>query len=247
MRTVRMFLEQSLDAGNELELGSDESHYLKNVLRLERGAALCLFNGDGREFDAEVIETGRRSMRIQVGEERLKATPGVALQISLGLGLSRGERMDWGIQKATELGVTSITPLLLERCNARVDDKRKDNRLRHWRQVIISACEQSGRCTLPTIEEPLPLDAWLADRPEQVRLVLDPHTDAPLRSLAEAPSSVALLVGPEGGLADEEVSQCLTAGFKRWQLGPRILRTETAPAAAMAILQYQWGDMRSAD
>jgi len=242
MRTIRVFLNAALQTGLELELGGDEAHYLRNVLRIDRGTSLQVFNGDGNEYTADVIEAAKRRFLIGVREALPEDDATSPLSISLGLGLSRGERMDWAIQKATELGVSEITPLLLERCNAKLDEKRAENRIRHWQQIMISACEQSGRRTLVTINEPQPLAQWIDTNQSVLRLVLDPHNNEPLAQ-AEAPNSVALLIGPEGGLTDGEVNVALDHGFRRWRLGPRVLRTETAPAAAIAILQYQWGDL----
>lgn len=240
MRAPRLFVEAALATGAAIELKDEALHYARNVLRLEAGAPLLLFNGEGSEFAATVTVAGKRSLTLGVGADT-GAARDTALAVHLGIGLARGERMDWVVQKCTELGVATITPLLLARCNAKFDHGRGDNRLRHWRQVAISACEQCGRNRLPLIEEPLVLERWLATRTEAPGFVL--HTaDSHALARGEAPAAVRLLVGPEGGLDGNEFAQALAAGFTPWSLGPRVLRTETAPVAALAILQYVWGD-----
>ena len=164
------------------------------------------------------------------------------LTIELGQVMSRGERMDYAVQKATELGVTRIVPLFSERCEVKLSSERQDKRQQHWQQVAISACEQSGRSRVPEIAQPQPLSQWLTQCHSALKLVLHPDAAMPLAQ-RQAPASVALLIGPEGGLGDQEIAQARAAGFDSLQLGPRVLRTETAPVAALAVLQYLWGDL----
>jgi 16S rRNA (uracil1498-N3)-methyltransferase len=240
MRAPRLFVEAALAPGAGVELRDEALHYARNVLRLEAGAPLLLFNGGGGEFAARVIAVDKRALRLEV-ERATGAERDAALPVHLGIGLARGERMDWVVQKCTELGVATITPLTLARCNAKLDPSRGDNRLRHWRQVAISACEQCGRNRLPLLEEPVSLDCWLDRRPEAHGLVLH-TTDSGALAGGAAPPAVRLLVGPEGGLEPQEFARAVAAGFTPWSLGPRVLRTETAPVAALAILQYVWGD-----
>ena len=241
MRAPRLFVETALATGAAIELKDEALHYARNVLRLDVGAPLLLFTGEGPEFEAAVTAAGKRSLTLAVGIATGAARE-ATLAVHLGIGLARGERMDWVVQKCTELGVASITPLLLARCNAKFDQGRGDNRLRHWRQVAISACEQCGRNRLPLIAEPVTLDHWLATRTEAPGFVL--HTcDSHALAGGDVPAAVRLLVGPEGGLDSNEFAQARAAGFTPWSLGPRVLRTETAPVAALAILQYVWGDL----
>ncbi len=240
MRAPRLFVETALATGAAIELKDETLHYARNVLRLDVGAPLLLFNGEGPQFEATVTAAGKRSLTLAVGADT-GAARDTALPVHLGIGLARGERMDWVVQKCTELGVATITPLALARCNAKFDQDRGDNRLRHWRQVAISACEQCGRNRLPLIEEPMPLERWLAMRTGAPGLVLHTAESNPL-ARGDAPAQLRLLVGPEGGLEDNEFAQARAAGFTPWSLGPRVLRTETAPVAALAILQYVWGD-----
>ena len=156
--------------------------------------------------------------------------------------LSKGDRFDWAIQKATELGVSAISPLYSARVDFTVPPERLARRLAHWQQIVSSACEQSGRVRIPTVNAPTSLTSWVSEAVADVKLVLhcDVHS-APL--LAAKPQSVALLIGPEGGLTDEEVAAAEQHHFQPWQLGPRILRTETAPVVALSVIGAQWGDM----
>jgi 16S rRNA (uracil1498-N3)-methyltransferase len=151
--------------------------------------------------------------------------------------------MDYALQKATELGVASVTPLLLSRCNARLSEERSESRMRHWRQVIVSACEQSGRSRVPELGVTSGLDAWLGERSELPALVLHTRDAVTLDTLDPEPRGIRVLIGPEGGLDDMEFAAARAAGFRPWSLGPRVLRAETAPVAALAILQHRWGDL----
>ena len=166
-----------------------------------------------------------------------------SLTLTLGLAISRGDRMDYAIQKSTELGVTAVVPLLTERTEVRLKGERQAKKLRHWRQIAISACEQCGRNRLPTIHDIQPLSGWLGTVPDGSRLLLHPRAQYGIGDV-EAPAAAVLLVGPEGGFSDREVDAATAAGFRPFALGPRVLRTETAPVAALAILQYCWGDLQ---
>lgn len=238
MRLSRFFVDQPLSLGQH-DLPEAQAHYIGRVLRHATGDAVQLFDGSGREYLGELVEVGKRNVRVEL-REQFAGQPDSPLRIHLGQGLSRGERMDWAIQKATELGVAEITPIVSERCEVRLKDERADKRLQHWRQVAISACEQCGRSSLPLIHPPLALEDWLRGRDDDLRLVLHPVA-ASLASHAP-PSRLAFLVGPEGGLSDAEVEQAQAAGFHSARLGPRVLRTETAPVVALAVAQQLWGD-----
>ncbi len=238
MRLSRFFIDAPLSLGQH-ELPEAQAHYIARVLRLAAGDAVQLFDGSGHEYRGTLLEAGKKRVTVELVE----ALPGQAespLRIHLGQGLSRGERMDWAIQKATELGVSEITPLFSERCEVRLSDERGDKRLAHWRQVAISACEQCGRSVLPTLHPPLALADWLAQTAAELRLVLHPVAE-PLTSHAR-PASLAFLIGPEGGLSDAEVAQAQRAGYQAARLGPRVLRTETAPVVALSVAQQLWGD-----
>jgi 16S rRNA (uracil1498-N3)-methyltransferase len=239
MRLSRFFIDAPLAIGNH-QLPEAQAHYISRVLRLGTGAAVQLFDGSGVEYLGQISEAGKKQVRVEL-HEQISGMPESPLRIHLGQGLSRGERMDWAIQKATELGVSEITPIVSERCEVRLNDERADKRMSHWRQIAISACEQSGRSQLPLIHPPLILDRWLQQCSAELRLVLHPQADA--LSSHEKPNSLAFLIGPEGGLSDNEIASAQAAGFQAARLGPRVLRTETAPVAALALAQFLWGDL----
>ena len=238
MRLSRFFIDAPLSLGQH-ELPEAQAHYIGRVLRHAAGDAVQLFDGSGQEYLGELIEVGKKAVRVEL-REQLAGQAESPLRIHLGQGLSRGERMDWAIQKATELGVSEITPIVSERCEVRLKDERADKRLAHWRQVAISACEQCGRSVLPVIHAPITLAEWQAHVQAELKLVLHPVA-APLESHTR-PHSLAFLIGPEGGLSETEVEQAKAAGFHAARLGPRVLRTETAPVVALAVAQQLWGD-----
>ena len=237
MRLSRIFVDTPLTPGL-LQLPEQQAHYLTRVLRLSQGDPVQLFDGSGQEYFGQLIEVSKKQTRVELTEQR----PGLAespLKVHLGQVLSKGERFDWALQKATELGVTQITPLFSERCEVRLATERSEKRLAHWRQVVISACEQCGRSKIPQVAPPMPLKDW-QQLDCQLKLVLSPTANA----LGEQPRphSLALLIGPEGGLTDAEVAAAQTSGFIALGLGPRVLRTETAPLVALSVAQYLWGD-----
>ncbi|MDH0142627.1 16S rRNA (uracil(1498)-N(3))-methyltransferase [Aquipseudomonas alcaligenes] len=238
MRLSRFFIDAPLSLGQH-ELPEAQAHYISRVLRHATGDAVQLFDGSGQEYLGELIEVGKKAVRVEL-REQLAGQAESPLRIHLGQGLSRGERMDWAIQKATELGVSEITPIVSERCEVRLKDERADKRLAHWRQVAISACEQCGRSVLPVIHAPVSLAKWQGHVQAELKLVLHPVA-APLESHAR-PHSLAFLIGPEGGLSEAEVELAKAAGFHAARLGPRVLRTETAPVVALAVAQQLWGD-----
>ena len=238
MRLSRFFIDAPLSLG-EHPLPEAQAHYIGRVLRMAEGDALQVFDGSGMEFRGTLLEVGKKRVTVRL-DERFAGQVESPLQIHLGQGLSRGERMDWAIQKATELGVSEITPIFSERCEVRLKDERADKRLMHWRQVAISACEQCGRSRVPVIHPPLLLADWIKQTQAELKLVLHPVAE-PLVSHAK-PASLAFLIGPEGGLSDAEVEQAHGAGFLPARLGPRVLRTETAPVVALAVAQQLWGD-----
>ncbi len=243
MRLSRIHTPQTLTAGATLQLAEEAAHYVGKVLRLRSGDMLTLFNGHDGEHLAEVVGVDKKSVTVRlVNTVQNRADP--VLPIHLGLGLSRGERMDYAIQKATEAGVSSIIPLLTERCEVKLKGERVDNRLSHWTRIAISACEQSGRCVVPVVETPLPLSEWLVRTRVGVSFVLDHHGPLGFPGTSN-PEAVTLLIGPEGGLSDEEVTAAQGHGFQAVRLGPRVLRTETAPVIAIAIAQQLWGDYRA--
>ena len=242
MRISRFFLPQPLNSGATIHLEEESAHYVRTVLRLKKGADLIVFNGEGGEYPATLLEAHKEAVSVQLGEFNPRETES-PLIISLGLGISRSERMDLAIQKAVELGVSSITPLLAERCVVQLDDPaRKGQRLRHWRKVVQGACEQCGRNRPPPIFEPVKLEDWVTCQ-TGLRLFLDPGGTKTLRELPQPEGAVCLLTGPEGGFSGHERKTALAAGFIALRLGPRVLRTETAALAAVSAIQTLWGDL----
>ncbi|MCD5971312.1 16S rRNA (uracil(1498)-N(3))-methyltransferase [Pseudomonas quasicaspiana] len=238
MRLSRFFIDATLSLG-EHELPEAQAHYIGRVLRMAEGDALQVFDGSGQEFRGTLLEVGKKRVRVNL-DETFPGQTESPLRIHLGQGLSRGERMDWAIQKATELGVTEITPIVSERCEVRLKDERAEKRQAHWQQIAISACEQCGRSVVPVIHPPMPLAEWLKRSDAELKLVLHPVAE-PLTS-HNKPTTLAFLIGPEGGLNDAEVDQAQDAGFHAARLGPRVLRTETAPVVALSVAQQLWGD-----
>ncbi len=242
MRNRRIYTDQALDSGDNIQLDAGPSRHLVSVLRLKAGSPLTLFNGLGGEFAATLLTASHKGCQVAVGEFADTETES-PLNIHLGIGISRGERMDWVVQKATELGVQQITPLYTERTEVKLKGEREAKKLRHWQLVSISACEQSGRNRLPVISTPQTFAQWTTTVAGDRKFVLH-HRASPLCAGNSAPpASAVLLVGPEGGLTEDEILSAEAADFQPLKLGPRVLRTETAPLAAISILQARWGDM----
>jgi 16S rRNA (uracil1498-N3)-methyltransferase len=244
MRIPRIYTDQPLRAGIEVLLPEQAGEHVARVLRLERGHPLILFNGDGHEYDATLASLAKRAVTAEVARARVVDRES-KLEITLAQSIARGEKMDWILQKATELGVARIVPLVTERTEVKLDEERAERRLAHWRSVVAGACEQSGRTRLPEIRAPLRLDLWLGDLGSDaaLRLALLPEGSADLRQFPHAENGALLCVGPEGGFSDNDVAQLKQARFHGLRLGPRILRTETAGIAAMAALQALFGDL----
>lgn len=241
MRIPRIHHPGPLPAGRRLELEPTAANHVTRVLRLRPGSPLVLFDGAGNEFDATLEEAHRRAVVVSVGAARA-AIAESPLKVTLAQGISRGERMDYTIQKAVELGVERIVPVVTERTVVSLSDERADKRLQHWHGVLVAACEQSGRAHLPRLSPIVTLERWLEAGPDGLGLVLDPRAADGVDAL-ERPAAVTLLIGPEGGLADHERADAYARGYRGARLGPRILRTETAALAALAVLQYRWGDL----
>lgn len=238
MSLPRFFVAAPLALGLH-DLPEAQAHYLSRVLRLNVGAKVQLFDGSGQEYRGELTGVTKKTVQVSL-QECLEGLPESSLPIHLGQGLSRGERMDWAIQKATELGVAEITPLFTERCEVRLNDERAQKRLEHWQHIAISACEQCGRSKVPVIHPPQSVKDWQTDVKADLKLLLHPVAQ-PLTEHA-TPSTLAFLIGPEGGLTEDEVTQASQSGFQPARLGPRVLRTETAPVVALSVAQQLWGD-----
>lgn len=225
-----------------IELEADAANHVGRVLRMNTGQQLELFNGDGSNYAATIIESSKRSVTVQIDHIEANASES-AVHIHLAQGISRGDRMDFVLQKSVELGVTEITPLFTERCGVKLNGERLLKKQQQWQKIVIAACEQSGRSKVPTVHTPVSFNQWLTQLPEGLRLTLDPYAEKPLRDLAEHPEKLTLFIGPEGGLSDQEVTSASEHGFLPVRLGPRILRTETAALTALSIIQYQFGDL----
>lgn len=241
MRIPRIYTPQVLVSGQTLQLDEGPSHHIGKVLRMQPGRELVLFNGDGGEYTATITEVGKRQVAVNISGFSAgdRESP---LHIELAIGISRGERMDWVLQKATELGVSKITPLFTERTEVKLKGDRQDKKSDHWQQIVISACEQCQRNRLPAISAPLSLQEFLPAVIAEHKYVLHHRTEKSLAS-QQPPASICLLIGPEGGLSELEIQQAEAAGFNALALGPRVFRTETAPIAAISVLQYLWGDL----
>ncbi len=240
MRLSRFYVSGELNIGSELQLSTEVSGHIHRVLRLKVDKEIQLFNGDGNNYQANIVHTGKTvSVNIHSSTSGDKES---TLAIHLGQAISRGERMDFTLQKAVELGVTAITPLISERVQFRFDDKRIKRKMSHWQKIIESACEQSGRTQVPQLNLPVELQLWLTLNDEP-GLLFEPNATTRLVEI-EPSSAIRLLVGPEGGLSDKEIQTTLeNTSFKAVNLGPRILRTETAALSAISILQATFGDI----
>lgn len=243
MRIPRIYLPQYLETGITVEMDSRSLRHVVQVLRLKTNDSLILFNGEGGEYEASLTFTDKRRATAEVGVFR-DINRESSLGTHLGLGISKGERMDFALQKAVELGVTQITPLYTAHCVVQLNGSREQKRYDHWHAVLISACEQCGRNTLPVLHTPSAFSHWIQQTVTRTKLIFDPVSNACLSDLKPDKHDVVLCIGPEGGFSSDEVTQALATGFNGISLGPRILRTETAALAAVTAIQSLWGDLR---
>ena len=243
MPLKRLYVTEKLTAGAQLRLGGQAERYLGRVLRLRAGDTVHVFNGHDGEWSATIDRFARERVTLLV-QDAVENAAESRLEIHLAQGISRGERMDFVVQKATELGVRRITPVLTDYGVVRLDGKRAEKRQLHWQRVAESACEQSGRTSPPHIDAPQPLNDWLGTPRVSgfTDLILMPAAGRSLTSVEAPQSALCLLIGPEGGFSEREYDDAGLAGFAPGTLGPRILRTETAAIAALATAQGLWGD-----
>jgi len=250
MRVPRVYIDQALQSGAELALDKSAAHYLVSVLRLRANDALIVFNGSGGEYSAVLQSATNKQASIIIGDHSAGVNPS-PVRVVLAIGLSRGERMDWVIQKAVELGVNEIVPLFSERCEVKLKGERALKKRGHWQQIAISACEQSQRNDVPEIKPAQPLSEFLAASAAPahsgLKLILDPRAEQSLSSTllkqGSSAKTIVLFSGPEGGFSDGEIELARQKGVVSAGLGPRVLRTETAPLAALSIVQALLGDM----
>jgi 16S rRNA (uracil1498-N3)-methyltransferase len=240
MRISRLYTPAILNIGQKIELKEDNAHYVRTVLRLKKDQSITLFNGLGAEFQCTFSEVSRKRVEVAI-VEKIVRTVESPLHITLGLGISRGDRMDWSVQKAVELGVNDVTPLITERCVVKFKADKKQQRLVHWKNIIQHATEQSGRTILPSLNEIAEIDNWM-QKQNGLKVFLDPHAEKSLAELKPETLHVTLLSGPEGGFSEHERQLAVAAGFIPIRLGKRVLRTETASLAALSAVQMLWGD-----
>ncbi|NNG13433.1 MAG: 16S rRNA (uracil(1498)-N(3))-methyltransferase [Halobacteria archaeon] len=245
MHIPRILLRNQLATGNILVLDEQPAHHVRRVLRLRTGDTLRLFDGQGTEHEAILHSINRKQVKVEIGGKIVSAAePPHA--ITLAQGIPRGDRMDFTLQKAVELGISAIQPVWVQRSRKKLDDTRMQKRLRHWQGVLVNACEQSGRATLPELLAPADYRSWLdSGQTDGLYIMLHPDGDYTLPELERPRGRIVLLVGPEGGISNEEMALATRSGFFSVRLGPRILRTETAAMAALAGIQALWGDFRS--
>jgi 16S rRNA (uracil1498-N3)-methyltransferase len=259
MRIPRIYHDGVIRPGIRLDLAAPSSNHLLRVLRLVPGARVEVFDGAGHSYEAVIEDHERGRARLLVGDPKISEVES-PIDITLAQGISRGERMDYTLQKSVELGVRRIVPLVTDFCQVRLAGPRQARRHEHWMGIIIGACEQCGRNRLPILDEIRPLPKWLGEMElgrrgcakesratderstDTLKLVLDAKGERRLSDL-DPPGRVTLLIGPEGGLAEKEVAAARAAGFIAVRLGPRILRTESAGVAALAAIQTLWGDL----
>jgi 16S rRNA (uracil1498-N3)-methyltransferase len=240
---TRVYVDASLAPGTQIALVGNAASHVTRVLRLRVGQVLTLFNGRGGEHAASIDKAHGGEVTVSVGEhaaiERESPFP-----VTLAQGISRGERMDLVVQKATELGVSRLVPLLTERSVVRLDAQQADRKFNHWRAVAIAACEQCGRNRLPDVALPTQFRDFLRQAPEGgTRLLLSPEATRRIEDVPRPERGATVLIGPEGGLSEEEQQDAQASGFTAVRLGPRILRTETAAIAAITLLQREFGDL----
>lgn len=242
MRISRIYTNLPLTCGLDILLTESTSHYISKVLRIRVGQDICLFNGVGGYYEAEILSIGKRTVEVKVKEYHDEEKESI-LEINLGQAISRSQHMDYTIQKAVELGVWKIVPLISEHSNVRLDEGRTDKRIKHWRGIIIDACEQCGRNRLPVLSDPISFQDWVDQDDSDLKVVFDPSAQAGLSSIGQPVKVISLLSGPEGGFSSAEIDYATTRGYKTLMLGPRVLRTETAAVAAISASQTLWGDM----
>jgi len=248
MRRIRLYSDQPMQTDDLIELEGRPAHHLLRVLRRRAGDHVTLFNGDGQEHEGRITElTGRDRCRLQLTRST-RPDAESPLEITLIQAVGRGDRMDWALQKSVELGVAGLQPVLSERTEVRLAGSRADKRMAHWQSVVIAACEQSGRVRIPTLHPLCDIgEVGAAPSMDALSLYLDPEGEGRLDDLNEpGGKAIRLAVGPEGGFSDRDMKGLRQSGFVGMKLGPRVLRTETAGPAVLAILQSRWGDLSGA-
>lgn len=242
MRKPRIYHPGSLTVGQQVALNDDAANHVGRVLRMTAGQQVQLFDGSNQVFDAEILRADKKSVEVSVlsGETDDRESP---LHIHLGQVMSRGEKMEFTIQKSIELGVSLITPLFSERCGVKLDAERLNKKIQQWQKIAIAACEQCGRNVIPEIRPAMDLEVWCAEPDDGIKLNLHPRASASINTLPLPVSRIRLLIGPEGGLSAEEIAMTARYQFTDILLGPRVLRTETTALTAITALQVRFGDL----
>ncbi len=242
MRIPRIYHPSPIQQLGTLPLSDDAANHIGKVLRMQPEQSVILFDGSNAEFPAIIREVGKKHLLVEV-QERIAKNIESPLNLHLGQVISRGDKMEFTIQKSVELGVNTITPLLSERCGVKLDAKRFEKKLHQWQKIAIAACEQCGRNTIPVIRPVMELEAWCAEPSEALKLNLHPRASYSINTLPESVNRVRLLIGPEGGLSEPEIAMTEQYQFVETLLGPRVLRTETAALTAITALQVRFGDL----
>lgn len=242
MRVPRIYQPQPLALNLQLDLDDDGAAHIGKVLRMGNGEHIRLFNGDGNDYLAEIVDAGKKSVTVKVisCEANSSESP---LNLHLGQVISRGDRMEFTIQKSVELGVNTITPLFSDRCGVKLSGERLEKKIQQWQKIVISACEQSGRSHVPIVRPAMELQAWCAEQTSALKLNLHPRASHGINGLDSSHTRIRLLIGPEGGLSEQEIAMTETYQFTDVLLGPRVLRTETASLTAITALQLRLGDL----
>ena len=241
--STRLFVSGALGNGGELEIAGEQARYLGRVLRARVGDRIAVFNGDDGEWSADILAISKGTVRLAIGAA-IDNDAESPLKVHLVQGISRGERMDFVLQKATELGAKRITPVLTEYGVVKLDAKRAEKRREHWQRITESACEQCGRVRPPLVDAPVTLNRWFGTaHDDSTQLILQPGASSRLADVDAPATKICLLIGPEGGFSEKEYGDAQAAGFDAVSLGPRVLRTETAAVAALTVVQSLWGDL----
>lgn len=241
MRTTRLWIDADLSDGAEIALSAEQAHYIQTVLRLRSGDTLEVFDGHDRIACAELVIHGKKTASVTLSSVTTQSTES-PLKVTLVQGISRGERMDFTLQKATELGIYTIQPIFSERTEVKLKGEKLIKRIEHWQKIVINACEQCGRNRIPRVLPAITLSEWVAQS-TMPSFVLHHRDSQTLKELTQPTGAFSLIIGPEGGLAEHEVELLKYNKAQGLKLGPRILRTETAALTALAAIQSHWGDL----
>jgi len=242
MRIPRIYQASTFTVGMSVALDDEAASHVGRVLRMSSGEQVSLFNGDGNEYLAQIESASKKNVQVTILSSVANESES-PLHLHLGQVISRGDRMDFTIQKSVELGVNTITPLFSERCGVKLSGERLEKKIHQWQKIVIGACEQSGRSFVPQVRPAMSLEAWSAEQTDSLKLNLHPRAAHGIGGLTLPTPRVRLLIGPEGGLSETEILMTEQHAFTDVLLGPRVLRTETAALTAISALQLKFGDL----